>query len=185
MLITDLNSRTSVQMRPLAISDMPLLHDWLNQPHLRPFYEREPSTLEQVTKRYACRILEDHPTNCLIAEFDGEPFGYLQWYLNRSLPEYGADTIGMTAGVSFDYYIGPPAFLGRQLGTAMLNAAVEHVKRLVNPQDWLFCVGHRPENTSAICCSHRAGFCYYKDFTEDGLAHALYVRDKGADHKST
>lgn len=168
----------SVQIRPLTISDMPLLHGWLNQPHLQPFYEREPSTLEQVTERYAGRVANDHPPNCLIAELEGAPFGYLQWYLNRSFSDYGSDTIGMTAGVSFDYYIGNPAVLGQQLGSVMLNAAVEHVKPLISANDRLFCVGHRPENTSAIRCSQRAGFHYLKDFIEDGLPHQLYVRDE-------
>ncbi len=170
----------AVQMRPLSIHDMPLLHEWLNQPHLRPFYEREPSTLEQVVKRYACRVEDDHRTNCLIAELNGAPFGYLQWYLNRSFPEYGIDIIGMSDGISFDYYIGDPAVLGQNLGTTMLSAAVEHVKPLARSEDHLFCVGHRPENTTAIRCSQRAGFTYRKDFTEDGLPHALYVRDEGA-----
>ncbi|KZL24789.1 GNAT family N-acetyltransferase [Pseudovibrio sp. WM33] len=168
----------TVRMRALTVSDMPLLHEWLNQPHLRPFYEREPSTLKQVTERYACRISSNHPTNCLIAELNGAPFGYLQWYLNRAFPEYGTDTIGITAGVSFDYYIGDPASLGQQLGSVMLNAAVEHVKPLVCAEDQFFCVGHRPENASALHCSQHAGFRYCKDFTEDGLPHELYVRDE-------
>lgn len=169
----------AVQMRPLSIQDMPLLHEWLNQPHLRPFYEREPSTLEQVVKRYACRVADDHRTKCLIAELGGAPFGYLQWYLNRSFPEYGIDTIDLSDGVSFDYYIGDPAFRGQHLGSAMLNAAVEYAKPLVRAEDRLFCAGHRPENTSAIRCSQHAGFTYRKDFIEDGLTHELYVRDEG------
>ncbi|AEV34871.1 aminoglycoside 6'-N-acetyltransferase [Pseudovibrio sp. FO-BEG1] len=168
----------TVQVRPLAVSDMPLLHGWLNQPHLRPFYEREPSTLEQVAERYVCRVSGDHPTHCLIAEQEGTPFGYLQWYLNQSFPDYGRDTIGLTAGVSFDYYIGNPAVLGQRLGSAMLTAAIDHVKPLVSPEDRLFCVGHRPENTSAIRCSQLAGFRYLKNFIEEELPHQLYVRDE-------
>ncbi|KZK87131.1 hypothetical protein PsAD13_00399 [Pseudovibrio sp. Ad13] len=60
----------------------------------------------------------------------------------------------------------------------MLNAAVEHVKPLVCVEDQFFCVGHRPENTSALHCSQCAGFRYCKVFTEDGLPHELYMRDE-------
>lgn len=157
---------------------MSLLHKWLNQPHLYPFYSQGPSTLEQVTKRYAYRVSQEDPTRCLIAELRGVPFGYLQHYLNSSFPEYASDIIQEEIGVSFDYYIGEPSFLGEQLGAAMLKAAVECISPHISYENRFFCVGHRPENTSAIRCSKSAGFRYRRNFIEDGLEHELYVRDE-------
>ena len=117
-----------ISVRPLTAADFDLLLIWLNEPHLYPFYQREPVTAEQVEEKYGPRLSGDHPTNCMFAEVDGTPFGYVQWYLNRAYPDYGVATLGEPDGVSFDYYIGSREHLGRLLGSGMLVAAVHHVK---------------------------------------------------------
>ncbi len=87
-------------LRPLEQTDFVLLHNWLNEPHLRPFYMREAVSLEYVSKKYTPRIGNGHATKCVIAVENEQPFGYMQWYLNSSYPEYGAAIIGRTKGVS-------------------------------------------------------------------------------------
>lgn len=167
-----------VVVRALSEVDFGLLLIWLNEPHLRPHYMRESISADQIERKFTPRLAEDHPCRSLIAELDGEPFGYTQWYLNASFPDYGAATIGETAGISLDYFIGNTAYLGSRLGSVMLNAAVVTAVCRVEVSDKILFVGHQTENKAAIRCSSRAGFHYRKDFVEEGRQCALFVRDE-------
>lgn len=169
---------SKITVRPLTEADFELLFVWLNEPHLFPFYQREPVTAEQVEQKYRPRLRDDHPTNCLIAEAGGSPFGYVQWYLNRAYPDYGVATLSEPDGVSFDYYVGSRDHLGRQLGSDMLEAAVRHVTPQVEARDRLFFVGHRTDNDRAIRCSSRARFVVKKTYVDDRRAHTLLCRDE-------
>ncbi len=104
----------------------------------------------------------------------------MQWYLNRSFPDYGAATIDVGQGVSIDYYIGEPAYLGRGLGSKMLSVLVEQAKPVLDQPDRLFCIGHANENLRTIRCSKRAGFVELKSFEEKGIASTLFTRDERA-----
>jgi len=123
------------------------------------------------------RQAPDHPTHCLIAETKGGPFGYLQWYLNRSYPSHGVDLIAEPKGVSLDYFIGDPACLGRQLGSAMLSAALGPVAGTLAPDDRLFFVLHHAQNHSAIRCSELAGFSFRKRVWDHEEEHHLLMNN--------
>lgn len=169
---------SKITVRPLTEADFELLFVWLNEPHLVPFYQREPVTAEQVEQKYRPRLRDDHPTSCLIAEAGGMPFGYVQWYVNRAYPDYGVATLGEPDGVSFDYYVGSRDHLGRRLGSDMLVAAVQHVKPHLAACNRLFFVRHRADNDRAIRCSNRAGFAARKTYVEGGREHVLLRRDE-------
>ena len=106
----------------------------MNEPHLRPFYMHREISLDEVAAKFNPRLSPDHPTNCVIASDSGRAFGYMQWYLIRSFPEW-AELIDRGAGVSIDYYIRDPDFLGRGLGSRMLMALVHHTTDLLGAGD--------------------------------------------------
>ena len=101
-----MEEKSQILVRPLQETDLEQLHHWLNAPHLFPHYMQEPISLEGVDRKFQPRIGGDHYCHPLIASCADVPFGYLQWYLNRSVPEYGVGTIGEIDGVSCDYFIG-------------------------------------------------------------------------------
>jgi len=80
--------------RPLAETDLPLMADWLNRPHLRAFYQREPISLPAVAAKYGPRIRGEVPTQSWLAVLDRTPFGYLQCYRVADWPDWQA-TIGV------------------------------------------------------------------------------------------
>ena len=126
-----------LKLRPLEETDFALLHDLLNEPHLRPFYMREVVSLEYVSQKYRPRVGKDHNTKCVIATQNDQPFGYMQWYVNRSYPKYGAAIIGRTDGVSIDYFIGDKFFLGRRLGSEMLRAwCIKRCQNLISKTEF-------------------------------------------------
>ena len=162
-------------LRALTEPDFPLLHKWLNEPHLRSFYCKEAVTLSEVRQKYLPRLKGSHPCNCLIAEFEGVPFGYVQWYLNSDFPDHAHDVISEPCGVSLDYYVGSTDHLGKHLGAAMLTRVVEEVEKTLDPPDRKFFAGHRLENSYAIACTRKAGFKEHKRYLEDGREHMLFA----------
>ena len=71
-----------IKFRLLRKDDLPLLHEWLNQLHMKEFYQKEPIALEAVTTKYMPRILQNEPAFSYIALLDKKPFGYIQYYKN-------------------------------------------------------------------------------------------------------
>lgn len=168
--------KTVVHSQPLAASALPLLHKWLNEPHLKPFYMQEDMTADEVSTKFKPRLSGDHPCRSLIFNYQGEPFGYLQWYLNRSFPEYGVALLDEPDGVSFDYFIGNTKYLGQGLGPIMLRKAIMTVSPQIALRDQTFFVLHQIENHKAVNCSERAGFSLQRSVEDDGKASALYSR---------
>lgn len=166
-------------LRALVHGDLPMLTRWKSAPHLRPFYVKpdETITAESVHRQYEPRLRGQEPTHSVIAASGGRPFGYLQWYLNRSCPDYGIAIIGRPEGVSIDYFIGEAWALGKGWGAAMLRALVGHVAPQLAPDDRVFHVGHDVENSRAIACSKRAGFRETRRFVEAGRNCVLFIRE--------
>ncbi len=162
-------------LRPLNQSDLKLLHKWLNEPHMFPFFTSIPLSQDQIKKKYGPRLLKNHEVNCLIAIKDGHPFGYGQWYFNQDFPEYSA-IIKFETGISIDYFIGEPRFLGLNLGSQLLKTLVQQSARELEPEDHIFCIGHDDRNSTAIRCTKRAGFTAEKAFVEDGNPSTLFVK---------
>jgi len=167
-----------LELRPLEKADFVTLYHWLNAPHLKPFYMRDGISLETVLKKFSPRVGRSHDVNCVIATEDGQAFGYMQWYFNRTFPDYGAATIGRMAGVSIDYFIGDRNFLGRQLGSKMLDALVLQTCPDLDTQDRIFYIAHDDDNLPAIRCSTRAGFVADEAYVEQGKQSMLYVRSE-------
>ncbi len=165
-----------LNLRPLEKSDFTTLYRWLNAPHLKPFYMRDGISLETVLNKFSPRAGGGGDVNCVIATEDDQPFGYMQWYFNRTFPDYGAATIRRMAGVSIDYFIGDVNFLGRQLGSKMLDALVLQTCPNLVAQDRVFHIAHDDDNLSAIRCSTRAGFVADEAYVEKGRQSMLYVR---------
>ena len=105
----------TITFRALAEDDLPRLTEWLNRPHLRRFYQVEPTTLDEVAAKYGPRIRGEAPTISSLALLDGAPFGYLQCYRIADWPDWQA-VVETAEGVSIDLFIADPALVGRGLG---------------------------------------------------------------------
>ena len=142
-------------------ADLPLLHRWLEQPHVREFYNREPRTLEEVSARYLGRIRGEVPTEPYLAILDEVPIGYLQTYRIADHPDYArAIEVGDdTAGV--DMLIGEPEHAHRGLGAALLRQFVDEIVWPVTGATACW-IGPAVHNTIAIRAYAKAGFVHVK-----------------------
>ena len=166
-----------ITYRPLQARDLPLMADWLNRPHLRRFYQREPISELAVAAKYGPRIRGETPTLSSLALLDDEPLGYLQCYRIAAWPDWQA-TIGVEQGVSIDLFIGEPQLVGRGIGRRMLGGYVDEVAFARHPDEQLCWIGHELENASAIACSLAAGFAPVRRFIEDRACSLLLVRQR-------
>ncbi len=167
-----------ISYRPLVEADLPLMTDWLNQVHLRAFYQRDPTTAAEVAAKYGPRIRGEAPAHCSLALMDGAPFGYLQCYRVADWADW-REAIGVEHGVAIDLFIGEPGLIGRGIGRRMLDGFVK-VALGRYPDERLCWIAHELENHAARQCSTAAGFSPVKTFLDDGRASILMVRQGSA-----
>jgi aminoglycoside 6'-N-acetyltransferase len=166
-----------ISFRRLEQSDLPMLTEWLAEPHVRRFYQKIPVSLEDVTLEYGPAIRGEEPSSCHLAFCNSEPFAYLQCYRNRDYPDW-ARIIDVADGISIDLFIGNPGYLRRGLGRTVLRAYVQQVAFPLYAREQLAFIGHELTNTAALRCSAAAGFRPLRPFLEDGVEMLLLVFDK-------
>lgn len=157
--------RKGYSFRDVTEKDLPMLKAWLAEPHLREWWGDPDEVVAEI--REAMASVETEP---LIGELDGRPIAYLQWYdphLEDDHP-YQDQPFG-TLGI--DLSIGPPDFLGKGHGSAMLRALAddlfdEGAPRLIIDPD--------PANARAIRAYEKAGFRHFDTRTSIyGPAHMM------------
>lgn len=155
---------------PLTRGDLPLLHAWLQQPHVRAHYDDGLRTLAQVADHYGGVIRGEDATRAYIASCDRVRIGYLQSYRIADYPAY-ADALGVTddaAGV--DMLIGDPAYVHRGLGAPLLAAFVANV--VTAATCW---IGPAVDNPRAIRAYERAGFEHVRTIDVPGESQPEYL----------
>ena len=119
-----------ITFRRLAPADLPMLRQWLTEPHVRHWWNHETSP-EAVERDFGPAMRGDEPAEDLVVALDGVPVGLLQrcrWHDYPAYVEEIAPILEIPPGtVSIDYLIGPRELTGRGLGPRVLAAAVDAV----------------------------------------------------------
>src|ERR1700722_16551729 len=111
----------TMNFRPLATADLPMLADWLGRPHVMRWW-REAADLAAVEAAYGPLIDGSDPTEGFIAVLEGLPLGFIQRYRLDDYPEWqrAIDVgVGQIPGAGTDYLIGDESMTGRGLGRQM------------------------------------------------------------------
>lgn len=144
-----------ISFRPLTPADLPLLHEWLQRPHVSEWWSPTP-TLAEVAADFLPLTRAESAERGYIALLDGEPLGFIQSYgVMGSGGGWWEDERDPGArGV--DQFLAHEAQLGQGLGAAMLLAFTEALFR--DPAVSKVQVDPAPDNERAIRCYRRAGF---------------------------
>ena len=155
------------QFRPMSAGDLPLVRDWLAQPHVREWWGDPDQQFGLVSEDMSHPAMDQY-----IVAIDGTPLGYLQCYrMTEWNTGFGPQPDG-TRGI--DQMIGVPEMIGRGHGSAFIRVFIEDLLATGTPR---VVTDPDPENPRAIRCYEKAGFA--KDRlveTPDGIA-LLMVRD--------
>ena len=164
-------SDTPVSLRLMTEHDPPMLHDWLNRPHIVEWWggEEERPTLDEVVEHYLPRVMAQDSVAPYIAMLGEEPIGYAQSYVALGSGDgwWEDETDPGVRGI--DQSLANPTQLNKGQGTKLVRALVELLfsdtavtKIQTDPA---------PNNHRAIRCYEKAGFMQEKLITTpDGPA---------------
>jgi len=146
-----------VRFASLAEDDLPLLHRWLNAPHVVAGYSRVPTTAEEIAAKYGPRIAGSGPVRSYVAAVDGKPIGYVQVYRVADFPDYLAAVGDAGDDAAIDVLIGEVEYTGRGLGRRVIAAAVDEIVWPVFEARCCYaCPRH--DNMSSVRAFMKAGF---------------------------
>lgn len=165
-----------LSFKPLTNDDFPLLVQWLNNPHVREWYDKdEINTLDEITKRYDFKKIGE-PTDGFIVFYEQKPVGYIQEYYPKDWKEFREAT-GYVEGVAgIDLFVGDPAFIGHGFGTFMIR---EFLKQIVFTESEItMCIiDPEPDNKRAIRTYEKVGFTYTRTVKIEGEKDLAYLME--------
>jgi RimJ/RimL family protein N-acetyltransferase len=168
-----------LRFRPLLAQDLPLLHEWLQRPHVRRWWGAK-ETYEEVAGHYLPSIEGSDPTDLYVALLDDEPIGFVQTYLVADYPEY-AVLVGAEEGAAgVDLFIADEALTGRGIGSELLRRFTSEIV-FARPGTSHCTADPDVDNRASVRAFEKAGFRTVRTFLdpEDGKLHALVRLDRG------
>jgi len=144
-----------ISLRPLAESDLPLLHDWLGRPHVVEWWGDVPS-LDEVKVQCHPTALAEEAISAFIAMHDDRPVGFAQVYVAMGSGEGWWEGESDPGVRGLDLFLADGSQLGRGLGTQVVRQVVESL--FSNPAVTKIQVDPSPDNARAIRCFEKAGF---------------------------
>lgn len=164
-------SNPPVTLRLMTEHDLPMLHEWLNRPHIVEWWggEAERPTLAEVLDCYRPRVLAQESVTPYIAMLGSVAIGYAQSYVALGSGDgwWKDETDPGVRGI--DQSLANPAQLNQGLGTRMVRALVEQL--FLDPAVTKIQTDPAPDNHRAIRCYEKAGFVQEKIITTpDGQA---------------
>ena len=155
------------KFRRTTSEDFDTLHKWLNEKHVREYFQPEEITLEQVISKYQPRLDENHPVKMHMASLNNNAFAYIQSYRVIDFPEH-SKTIEEAHGFAIDYFIGEPLNINKGLGSQMINSYISFVTKEVFPEEKVCFVCARKDNFKSIHACKNAGLKEVSSVIEDG-----------------
>lgn len=159
--------------RPVTEADLPLLLQWLSEPHVRRWWGEPEAEAAEIRGHF-----DDLFVRPYLVLHDDEPIGYIQSYVVDGPGHPYGDQAAGTVGI--DQFIGEPSLVGKGLGPRMIEAFVaglfeQGVERVI--------IDPHPDNAPAIRAYEKAGFRVFDQrLTEDGPA-LMMARDRAQERE--
>ena len=151
-------SEMPVTLRLMTEHDLPMLHDWLNRPHIVEWWggEEERPTLDEVREHYLPRVMAQDSVTPYIAMLGEEPIGYAQSYVALGSGDGWWETETDPGVRGIDQSLANPTHLNKGLGTKLVRTLIEQL--FANPAVTAIQTDPAPNNHRAIRCYEKAGF---------------------------
>lgn len=160
-----------VTLRLMTEQDLPLLHEWLNRPHIVEWWggDAHRPSLHEVLQDYRPSVLAAASVTPYIALCGELPIGYAQSYVALGSGDgwWEDETDPGVRGI--DQSLADPSQLGQGLGTQLVRALVARL--FSDPAVTCIQTDPAPHNHRAIRCYEKAGFVRQRVITTpDGPA---------------
>jgi len=173
-----------VTLRPMTEQDLPMLHDWLNRPHIVQWWGGEAArpSWDDVQAQYRPSVMAAEGVTPYIAMLGDEPIGYAQSYvaLGSGGGWWEDETDPGVRGI--DQSLADASRLGQGLGTLLVRALVARL--FEDPAVTRIQTDPAPDNLRAIRCYEKAGFAALRTIdTPDGPAlYMVQTREAFVEH---
>lgn len=160
-----------LSMRLMTDRDLPMLHGWLNRPHIAEWWggEEDRPSLADVENDYAPSSLNAANVTPYIITLNNEPIGYAQSYIAKGSGDGYWEEITDPGVRGIDQLLANSAQLNKGLGTQMVVLITERL--FADPKVTMVQTDPSPDNLRAIRCYEKAGFIQRKTITTpDGPA---------------
>lgn len=160
-----------IQFRKFQEHHLGLLKDWLQQEHVKIFWQ-ETEDVQKLKNKFL-NELPQRAVSAFVIEIESTPIGYIQYYECSKIgggwwPQEQPGTFGI------DLMIGNTEFLGKGLGVQIIRDFIDYVKTR-EPKLTSLIIDPDPKNTKAIHVFKKAGFAVDKEITTPG-GQALLMR---------
>jgi aminoglycoside 6'-N-acetyltransferase len=160
----------NVSFRRLTDDDLPLLHQWLNEPGVVRWWEGDDVSWDGVLRDYGSA--NEDPGEHWIAMVGDEPVGWIQCY---AWADYADDeetqahfALGVEpSGAGIDYLVGDPARRRTGLGSTMIRSFLDVVVFDQHPGWNQVAAGPYVANEASWRVLQRAGFRVLGDYSDD------------------
>lgn len=143
-----------VGLREITDADIPMYKEWLFMPHVSPWFREPQDWLAEAAQRHGAFAW----LHQFIAERDGEPVGFCQYYALRDSPEDFGGRAAEEGAYCIDYLLGRPDLLRQGLGQQMIAALL---LKIAAHEDARLAVAHVDEkNTASWRLLLSCGFIY-------------------------
>lgn len=159
-----------VEFRNLQKEDCHILHLWLQEPHVREFWDDGIRTLEQTQSYY----YQENGVDRFIFLIDSHPAGYIQSYDLKLSDNYKKFSKENKKTIGVDFFIGDKQVLGKGLAKIIMQKFIEFhghdaVRVIVDPE---------PKNSKAIHVYEKCGFKKFVTCLVDNKPHDIMIYDK-------
>jgi RimJ/RimL family protein N-acetyltransferase len=151
-----------IRFRKLERGDLPLMHRWLNTPHVAEWWDDESLTLDEIIAKYSPRIDGREDVRCFVIVLGDAAIGYIQ--------EYPASE--NSAGI--DLFIGEIRFHHRGLGASIIRQFLNDIV-FSDPAVESCIIDPSVTNRGAIRAYEKAGFRFFKTEMNPGEAEAHHM----------
>lgn len=162
-----------IDFRPLVAGDLPLLFQWLQQQHVRRWWnDRE--TYDEIVEHYLPSIEGRDPTDLYLIVLDDRRAGFIQSYRVSDYPEYQKLVAVEEGVVGVDLLIGEPELIGRGMGSEALERFVQEVV-FSDPGVHACVADPDAENRTSLRVFEKAGFRVVRGFADPEDQNRLHM----------
>ncbi|MEZ4744344.1 MAG: GNAT family N-acetyltransferase [Bdellovibrionota bacterium] len=154
------NNPSNYHFSPLTKSDLYIIENWLQQPHVKQYWDDGENWKDSYEKHIP--VTSSSVVRQFMVFHQDQPIGYIQFYwaskVGNGWWESCADDI-----IGIDQYIGIPNLINKGHGAKIISEFISYLKD--NHKISKIITDPRPDNIRAIRCYEKVGFKRVKKIT--------------------